>query len=302
MIMDLRVLEYFLTVIEAGNVSKAAQKLHLTQPTLTRQLQQLEELYGSQLFIRGSRQITLTPSGIILKKRAQEMLDLQQKTKEEIENSEREITGTITIGCGESSGNQFLPILLNEFSKRYPRIQYNIMTAGCHINKEKITEGLIDVAIVLEPIDKHYFQYLTLPYKERWCLVMKKDDKLTQHQTIKPQDIEELTLAIADRKEVKETFEQWVGKDLHSQVILNYDINSNLALLVESGFCYGISIDGVFQNNRYSQLTYRLLEPEITSQSYLIWKDSVITNRALKRFIDCATELVGGIENESIND
>lgn len=172
--MDIRLLEYFLTVVEAGNVSKAAQKLHLTQPTLTRQLQQLEEIYGSRLFIRGSRQITLTNSGIILKRRAQEMLELQAKTVEEIRKSEYDISGEITIGCGEASGNKFLPIILNEVSKRYPNIKYNISTAGSNQNKEKITEGLIDVAIVLEPIDKQYYQHIELPYVDKWCLVMKK--------------------------------------------------------------------------------------------------------------------------------
>lgn len=145
--MDLRVLEYFLAVVESGNVSKAAQKLHLTQPTLTRQLQQLEEIYGTRLFIRGSRQITLTNSGIILKRRAKEMLDLQDKTAAEIRKSEYDISGEITIGCGESSGNKFLPVVLKEFSKRYPKIKYNIYTAGSNQNKEKINEGLIDVAM-----------------------------------------------------------------------------------------------------------------------------------------------------------
>lgn len=290
--MDLRLLEYFLTVVETGNISKAAQKLHLTQPTLTRQLQQLEEIYGSRLFIRGSRQITLTNSGIILKRRAKEILELQAKTEEEIKKSEYDISGEITIGCGESSGNKFLPIILNNFSKHYPNIKYNIFTAGSNQNKEKINEGLIDIAIVLEPIDKQYYQYLELPYLDKWCLVMKKDDPLSQYKTIKNNLVANLPLGIANRNEVRETLAQWLGKEVHAQTILNYDINSNLALLVKSGLCYGISIDGVFQSDAYPQLTYRLLEPEITSQSYLIWKKGVVTNQALEKFIDCARELI----------
>lgn len=282
----------FLAVVESGNVSKAAQKLHLTQPTLTRQLQQLEEIYGTRLFIRGSRQITLTNSGIILKRRAKEMLDLQDKTAAEIRKSEYDISGEITIGCGESSGNKFLPVVLKEFSKRYPKIKYNIYTAGSNQNKEKINEGLIDVAIVLEPIDKDYYQYLELPYLDKWCLVMKKDDLLKEYETIENHVVSNLVLGIANRLEVKETFKNWLGKEINAQTILNYDINSNLALLVESGLCYGISIDGVFKSNAYPNLTYRLLEPEIVSQSCLIWKKGVVTNQALEKFIVCAKELI----------
>ena len=281
--MDLRVLEYFLAVVESGNVSKAAQKLHLTQPTLTRQLQQLEEIYGTRLFIRGSRQITLTNSGIILKRRAKEMLDLQDKTAAEIRKSEYDISGEITIGCGESSGNKFLPVVLKEFSKRYPKIKYNIYTAGSNQNKEKINEGLIDVAIVLEPIDKDYYQYLELPYLDKWCLVMKKDDLLKEYETIENHVVSNLVLGIANRLEVKETFKNWLGKEINAQTILNYDINSNLALLVESG---------LFKSNAYPNLTYRLLEPEIVSQSCLIWKKGVVTNQALEKFIVCAKGLI----------
>lgn len=290
--MDIRLLEYFLTVVEAGNVSKAAQKLHLTQPTLTRQLQQLEEIYGSRLFIRGSRQITLTNSGIILKRRAQEMLELQAKTIEEIRKSEYDISGEITIGCGEASGNKFLPIILNEVSKRYPNIKYNISTAGSNQNKEKITEGLIDVAIVLEPIDKQYYQHIELPYEDKWCLVMKKDDPLTKYQTITNQIMLDLPLGVANRPVVREKLSAWLSKDIQVQTVLNYDINHNLALLVKSGLCYGISIDGVYQDNTYPELTYRLLEPAIVSRSCLIWKKGVITNQALEKFIECAKELI----------
>lgn len=297
--MELRLLEYFLAVIEAGNVSKAAQKLHITQPTLTRQLQQLEDMYGSQLFIRGSRKITLTASGIILKRRAQEMLALQEKTRHEIAQSEHDISGTITIGCGESSGNQFLPIILKEFSKQYPNVKYDIFTAGSNINKEKVSEGLLDVAIVLEPIDKQYFQYLRLPYKDQWCLVMKKDDPLSKHDSITNEDLKDIPIALANRQEVRERFSRWLGKDIDSQIILQYDINSNLRLLVENDFCYGISIDGVYKNKFQDPLTYRLLSPSITSSSYMIWKKGIITSQPVIKFIDYVKEYIENKRNQN---
>ena len=127
---------------------------------------------------------------------------------------------------------------------------------------------------------------------DKWCLVMKKDDLLKEYETIENHVVSNLVLGIANRLEVKETFKNWLGKEINAQTILNYDINSNLALLVESGLCYGISIDGVFKSNAYPNLTYRLLEPEIVSQSCLIWKKGVVTNQALEKFIVCAKELI----------
>lgn len=289
--MDLQVLKYFLTVVETGNVSKAAEKLHLTQPTLTRQLQRLEEDYGSTLFIRGNRHITLTNSGIILKRRAQEMLELQRKTEDEIRRSEYDIAGEITIGCGESKGNNFLPIILDAFSKQYPNIKYNIFTAGSDQNKEKVNEGLLDVAIVLEPVDTQRNQSLPLPYYDNWCVVMPKGDPLTKYKTIPNHILDRKRIALPHRHGISATFQEWLGTDIKINTVLKYDINSNITLLVERGFCYGISIDGVYQSNTHQNITYRLLEPPIRIQSYLIWKKGVMTNLALEKFIDCASEI-----------
>lgn len=289
--MDMRLLEYFLAVVEAGNISKAALKLHVTQPTLTRQLQQLEEYYGSQLFIRGSRKMTLTNSGIILKKRALELLDLQTKTKMEIKQNEHEISGVLTIGCGESCGNQFLPIILKEFSKQYPKVTYQIKTAGSSENEEKIEDGLIDVAIVLGPIDKNQFHSLSLPYQDHWCLLMKKDSPLAQRKRIYQEDLKDLPLAIANRKEVLETFYDWADNP-QMPILYQYNLNSNLIILVENGLCYGITIDGAVDNRLNQSLTYRILEPQIVYTSYLIWKKGVVTNPILEKFILCAQKII----------
>lgn len=297
--MELRLLEYFLAVVEAGNLSKAAANLHLTQPTLSRQLQQLEELYGSKLLIRGNRNITLTDSGMILKRRAQEILELNEKTIQEIQENENDVSGTITIGAGESLGSTIVPKLIKEFSKAYPRVKYQLFTGGNELSKEKINEGIIDCAIVLAPVDKTIYNFIELPYFDKWCVLMRKDDKLVGSTTINPEQLEGETLAIPNRKAVKKTFNEWMGRDVSEQFKVEFDVNSNLGLLVKEGFCYGISIEGAAKNVVGDNLTYRLLEPEISSQAYLIWKKSVKMSRALEKFLASVKEVVGDLEEES---
>lgn len=288
--MDIRLLEYFLVVEAEGNVTKAAQKLHLTQPTLTRQLQQLEQIYGSQLFIRGSRKMTLTHSGVILKRRAQEILDIHRKTILEIEKSENDVSGVLSIGCGESKGNTFLTDFLKDFAKCYPLIKYNLFTAASPQNKEKINDGLIDVAIVLEPIDKQYYDYIPLPYYDQWCVVMKPDAPLAKYDVITKEQLKDLPLALPDRKEVQVRFQEWLGENIEANIVIHFDMNANLGLLIAEGFCYGISIHGAISPTN-PNLTYRLLSPKIVSKSYLIWKKGVITNIALSKFIEKAKEV-----------
>ncbi|MDD3027763.1 MAG: LysR family transcriptional regulator [Erysipelotrichaceae bacterium] len=291
--MDLRLLEYFLSVVEAGNLSKAATNLHLTQPTLSRQLQQLEQIYGTKLFIRGNRTMTLTDGGMILKRRAQEILELNEKTIQEIQENERNLSGTIAIGCGESLGSTIVPKLIREFSQVHPRVKYQLYTGGNELSKEKINEGIVDCAIVLEPVDKNYYNYIELPYFDKWCVLMRKDDPLASIEVITRDQLEGMPLAIPNRKEVKETFNKWMGKDVSEQFKVEFDVNSNLGLLVKEGFCYGVTIEGAAQTIVGDELTYRLLEPEISSQAYLIWKKSVKMSRALEKFLESVNDIIG---------
>ncbi len=296
--MDLRLLEYFLAVVEAGNLSKAATNLHLTQPTLSRQLQQLEQIYGTKLFIRGNRSITLTDGGMILKRRAQEILELNEKTIQEIQENERNLSGTIAIGCGESLGSTIVPKMIRGFSQAHPRVKYQLYTGGNELSKEKINEGIVDCAIVLAPIDRNYYNYIELPYFDKWCVLMRKDDPLASFDLIAHDQLEGLPLAIPNRKEVKDTFNEWMGRDVSEQFKVEFDVNSNLGLLVKEGFCYGISIEGAARTIVGEDLTYRLLEPEISSQAFLIWKKSVKTSQALEKFLESVNEIISKMDTK----
>ena len=290
--MELRLLEYFLAVDAAQNFSQAAINLHITQPTLTRQIQQLEDIYGAKLFIRGSRKATLTQSGMILKRRALEILELQEVTIQEIQATEQNIFGSVAIGCGDSNGSNLVPLILKEFSRKYPQVKYHLYSGGDSFNKEKISSGIIDVAIVLGQPDAQYYESIPLRYFDQWCVMMSTTDPLTSREFIVPGDLEAKPLGMPSRKEVQKTFQKWIGHDISSQVVVEFDLNINLALMVKNNLCYGITIEGAAANLANDQLTYRLLQPKIESQAYLIWKKNVNTTKAVAKFISLAKEIV----------
>ncbi len=285
--VDIRLLEYFITVVEVGSISKAALKLHLTQPTLTRQIQQLEEIYNTKLFIRSNRKLTLTESGITLKKRALEIIELHYKTINEIKDNEKELSGEIIIGSGETVGSNYLPKIISEFSKDYPNVLFKIHTTSSDDSKEKINEGLFDIAIALEPIDKQLFNTFKLPIKDEWVLYLRKDDPLSNKKDIKPSDIKDLKIAFPHRKATQLKFVEWYGNDeILNNIVTTFDLNLNLGLLVQSGYCYGVTIKGAIEHSFKDTLTYIPLQPKVTSSAYIIWKKGPVTNKALLKLIE----------------
>ncbi|HIR27298.1 MAG TPA: LysR family transcriptional regulator, partial [Candidatus Choladousia intestinigallinarum] len=158
--MELRVLQYFLTVAQEEGINRAADVLHITQPTLSRQLSQLEEEVGVKLFHRGARKITLTNEGILLKRRAEEILALVDKTEKELVEQEQLVDGKIVIGSGEVAAVQALPPIIRSFREKYPLVTYDIFTANADVVKEQMEKGLIDIGILLEPVDMEKFDFI----------------------------------------------------------------------------------------------------------------------------------------------
>lgn len=165
--MEIRVLHYFLTVVREESITKAAEVLHITQPTLSRQLSQMERELGVTLFHRGARRIALTDEGMLLRRRAEEILQLVDKTEQELLEQEEQIEGKITIGCGEMASVQLLPELLKSFSRRYPRVTYDIYTENADAVKEQMDKGLVDIGLLLEPIDIEKYGFIRMAVKEK---------------------------------------------------------------------------------------------------------------------------------------
>ena len=216
--MDIRVLRYFLTVVREESITRAAEVLHITQPTLSRQLVQLEESLGIRLFHRGTRKITLTNEGMLLRRRAEEILELLNKTEKELAFQEEMVEGCISVGCGELAAVRILSELFQSFSKKHTRVTYDLFTATADQVKERMESGLIDIGLLLEPIDMDKYDYIRLGIREHWGVLMRPDDPLAGKEFVTAKDLAGLPVIMARRSHVQNEVSNWFGeyfKDLN---------------------------------------------------------------------------------------
>ena len=211
--MDLRILRYFLTVAKEQSFTKAAEQLHITQPTLSRQLAAFEEELGISLFNRNGRTITLTDEGILLKRRALEMLDLEKRTLEELKGTEEVIDGSVTIGCGEFAAVEILAEICKVCREKYPLVQIAIHTATADTVYEMMKKGLVDIGMFLEPVDTEGLDYIRIPENDHWVVGMRPDDPLAGKEFITKQDLLGKPLILPERTGVQSEIANWFGKD-----------------------------------------------------------------------------------------
>ncbi len=186
--MDIRVLQYFLAVARESSITKAAESLNMTQPPLSRQLKELEDELGKQLLIRGNREVTLTEEGMILRKRAEEMVELMEKTKSEIISSGENISGAIYIGGGETEGIRLIAKVAEKIQKKHPDISYHLFSGNADDVTERLDQGLLDFGVLIEPADIKKYDFIKLPARDRWGLLMRRDHPLATKQAIKPEN------------------------------------------------------------------------------------------------------------------
>ena len=211
--MELRVLKYFLMTAREENITRAAKNLHITQPTLSRQLMQLEEELGTKLFERSNHNIYLTEEGMLLRKRAQDIVDLSDRAKNELLNKNKELTGKIVFGCGETMCVRQLSHNLAEFQKQNPRIKYEIYTAIADEIKERLDKGLIDIGLLTEPVDIAKYNFIRMNQKEQWGVLVREDSILADKECVTTQDLKEIPLIMAKRSLVKSELENWFGDE-----------------------------------------------------------------------------------------
>lgn len=284
--MEIRVLRYFLTVVQEGSINRAAEVLHITQPTLSRQLSQLEEEVGVKLFQRGVRKITLTNEGILLRRRAEEILSLVDRTEKELVEQEKLVEGRIVIGCGELTAVQILPEVIENFHKKYPLVSYDIFTANADLVKEQMEKGLVDIGVLLEPIDMEKFDFIRLAGKERWVVLMRPDDPLADKEAVSAKDLENLPLILPRRTNVRNELLNWLGDSFQSaKVLFTSNLSTNGAIMVQRGLAYSIAIEGSIPFWDKERIIYRSLRPELTANSVLVWKKQPL-NLAVSKFIE----------------
>ncbi len=285
--MDSEVLKNFITIAQMGNITKAAQALNITQPTLSRQLKALEEELGGPLLIRGKRAVTLTENGVIFQQRAKEILSLIDKTEKEISGKEEHITGTIIIGCVQSKVSNLLAEVILGFSKQYPHVTYDLYDANADDIKDKLDWGRIDLGIVLEPVETAKYDNHMLGVKERWGVITTTDDPLADREFIQPEALTDRPLLLPRRSIVVEDIGHWLGVPPEVlNPIQTHNLLSNSLLLVKKHFGRSITIEGSMHLAHHEGLTFIPLEPERISDHVLIWKKGKVFSPATQLFID----------------
>lgn len=285
--MELRVLRYFLTVVNEESITKAADALHITQPTLSRQLAQMEDEIGVKLFDRGSRKITLTNEGILLRRRAEEILQLVDKTEKEMTEQEKLVDGEISIGCGELASVQIVSELIKSFQERYPLVRYDIHTANADHIHERLDKGLTDIGLLLEPVDIEKYEFIRMHIKEKWVVLMRPDDPLAEKESITPKDLSKLPVCLVKRPLVKNELASWFGnyfKNLH--IVFTSNMSTNAAIMVQNGLAYALVLEGSLPYLNTKQICYRPLSPELTATSVLAWKRHQPQSLAVAKFIE----------------
>lgn len=281
--MEFRVLQYFLAVTREGNISAAAQSLHLSQPSLSRQLRDLEEELGVTLFIRGKRRIELTEEGLILRKRASEMMQLVELTESEILEVANHIAGSLNIGAGESRSMRQITAIFKQLKDDYPDIRLNIVSGDTEDLKDRLDRGLLDFALIFTDFDKEMYHHLTLNSKEIFGVIMPKNCALAKKKAIAVRDLYDKPL-IVSRANSLEIFSGAQVSRL--RLAATYNLLYNASLMVEDGIGYAICFDNLIDTSEGSPLCFRPLSPELSVQPTLIWKRDQKLSPVSQLFID----------------
>lgn len=282
--MELRVLNYFLVTAQEENITKAAALLHITQPTLSRQLMQLEEELGVSLFHRGRHRLTLTEEGLLLKQRAQEILALSDKTMQEISQKADSLSGEIAIGCGETKSMAFLADQMQSFRLKYPRVQFAVHSAIADDIKERMEKGILDLGLLTEPVDIGKYECIRMPHREQWGVLMRRDCALAQKEFLTPEDLKDVPLLMAKRELIRNELANWFGEIYDQlQIAATYNLIVNAAAMVKSGVGMALCFD--LGANYYEDLCFVPLSPVLETGSVLVWKKNQVFGTATAKFI-----------------
>lgn len=280
--MELRVLKYFLAVAREENITKAAALLHLTQPTLSRQLMQLEEELRVQLFRRSRYHIELTEDGMLLRRRAQELVDLAEKTSREFTMRETELMGEIAIGAGETRSMSFLSRAMVSFRERYPKVTFRIFSATADDVKERLDTGLLDMGLLTEPVDVGRYAFCRMKERDRWGVLVRLDSPLAGLDSVTPDDLEQVPLIISGRERVQRELANWFGDRWERlQIAASFNLILNAANMVRYGVGTALSFD---LNFSFDDLRFIPLSPTMDTGTVLVWKKDLVLTPVVEAF------------------
>ena len=293
--MEIRTLQYYLAVIREGTISAAAQALHVAQPSLSRQMKELEEDLGAPLFVRGNRRIALTEEGMVLKKRAEEMVRLMKMTEDEITQIRNHISGSVRIGAGESWSFHYLARTAAALAQEHPDIRFHITSGDTQDLMDELNKGLIDFAVIFTDIDHTLYQSVELPAEDSFGLLMRKDSPLAAKKEIRLKDLQGIPLLISRAAEP-----YYSGLEEYSSlnIIGTYNLIYNASLLVEDGLGYAVCFERLINTAGDSPLCIRPIVPEKKTAGYLIWKKYQVFSPAVQMFIDRIRTVIAQKDSE----
>ena len=293
--MEIRVLRYFLAVARERNITGAANYLHLTQPTLSRQIHDLEEELGQQLLIRKSHRVELTPEGVLLRKRAEEIIAMVDKTEAEFASMEDTVSGDICIGSGETQAIRQIAELIKDLGEACPNIHYHLHSGNAEDVTERLDKGLLDFGILIQPADLTKYDYLDLPARDRWGVIMRKDSPLAEKEAIEKNELLEIPLLcsrqVVGSRHSENKFAEWFGTDYEKlNIVATYNLMYNAAILVEAGVGYALTLDKLANTSEDSVLCFRPLRPELESGLNVVWKKYQVFSPAAELFLKTLKE------------
>lgn len=293
--MELRVLQYFLAVAREQSISSAAQSLHLSQPTLSTQLKHLEQELGKQLLIRGtkgSRKVLLTEEGMLLRKRAEEILGLVHMTENEIALSDEVVAGDVYIGSGETDIVRLLARAAQSLREKYPDIHYHISSGNATFVMEQLDKGLIDFGILYDSVDGSKYDSMRIPIPDVWGVLMRKDSPLAEKESVTPEDLWDKPLILSEQENQSSELSLWMKQDISRlHVATTYNLIFNASLLVDEGMGYAICLDKLINTSGDSNLCFRPLSPRLEATAFLVWKKYPVFSRAADKFIQTLQEM-----------
>lgn len=288
--MEIRVLRYFLAVAREENITAAANFLHLTQPTLSRQIKDLEKELGVQLLVRKSHNVSLTPDGMRLRKRTEEIVSMVDKTTAEFTSAENTVSGDIYIGGGETKAMHEIAELIKELRESYPDIHFHLYSGNAADVTERLDKGLLDFGVLIQPADISKYNYMNLYEKDIWGVIMRKDSPLAGKEHIKKEDLLDLPL-ICSRQAISlhqtgNAFSDWFGEDFEKlNIVTTFNLVYNAAIMVDAGIGYAITLDNLTDTSDNSNLCFRPLEPKLESGLNIIWKKYQVFSPAAELFL-----------------
>ena len=275
-------MRYFLAVAKEESISKASEALYVTQPNLSRQMQKLEKQLGQQLFIRGSRKITLTETGQLLKKRAEELIELYDKTEAELTSPIEDISGDVYIGGGESYVLHIIAKTAHAIQSDYPNVKFHLFSGDMDAVSEKLDKGLIDFGIFIEPSDLSKYEYTRLPLVDTWGVLMRKDSPLASKEYVTPDDLLNLPIIRSRHSQGKSIISDWFNS---LNVVATYNLLYNASLLVEQGVGYAVGLDNIINTSDNSNLCFKPFYPKLISHLDIAWKKNQVFSKPAEIFL-----------------